>query len=188
MTVRTATIDMLGFLLLMFLARCCAASSSDIMRSGCDVAVSKCEPVQTKDCFGALLPYRRTAPGVFTGNVTDQKDVQASLQLWKALRTIPQCWEVIQPLLCSVYLPRCKNDASLNLSLVQKPSREQCDIVQTRCRIVELYGGWPEFLKCDKEHFSKGCLVSMINVSMCLYRLIYFHAVYAQNCFYIFGT
>jgi len=152
---------MFTVLLLTFLWRFSAASSSDIVRSGCDVAVPKCEPVQSKDCFGALLPYRRTAAGTFTGDVAHQKDVQTSLQQWSALRTVPQCWEVIQPLLCSVYLPRCKFDNVSNVSLVQKPSREQCDIVQTRCRIVEMYGGWPEFLKCDQKHFSKGCLVSM---------------------------
>jgi len=158
---------MLSFLLLAVFGRFCAAGSSGIMRSGCDIAVPKCEPLQTKDCFGGVLPYRRTAAGVFTDDVAHQKDVQASLHLWRALRTVPQCWEVIQPLLCSVYLPPCKVDGNLNLSLVQKPSREQCDIVQTRCRIVELYGGWPEFLKCDQKHFSKGCLVSM-NDAQCL--------------------
>jgi len=159
---------MFSFLFLALFGRLCAASSSDIMRSGCEMAVPKCEPVQTKDCFGALLPYQRTAAGVFTGDVARQKDVQASLRMWTALRTVPQCWEVIQPLLCSVYLPRCKVDQSSNLSLVQKPSREQCDIVQTRCRIVELYGGWPEFLKCDRPHFSKGCLVSIHTLTVSL--------------------
>jgi len=152
---------MFCFLLLAYLGRFCAGSSSDIVRSGCEVAVPKCDLLQCKDCFGALLPYRRTASGAFTGAITHKKDVQASLRQWSALRTVPQCWEVIQPLLCSVYLPPCKVDSTSNMSLVQKPSREQCDIVQTRCRIVEMYGGWPEFLKCDQKHFSKGCLVSM---------------------------
>lgn len=162
---RTVIISMFSFLLFAVLGRLCAASSSDIVRSGCDVAVPKCEPLETKDCFGALLPYQRTAAGVFTHDIATQNDVQANLRLWKALRTVPQCWEVIQPLLCSVYLPRCKVDGTSNMSLVQKPSREQCDIVQTRCRIVELYGGWPEFLKCDQNHFSKGCLVSISDVT-----------------------
>jgi len=159
---RLHTFGMFSILLcLAFLGRCCSDGSSDIGRSGCNVAVPECESLQSKNCFGASLPYRRTAPGAFTGDVTLQKDVQASLRQWSALRTVPQCWEVIQPLLCSVYLPPCKVDGTSNMSLVQKPSREQCDIVQTRCRIVEMYGGWPEFLKCDQKHFSKGCLVSM---------------------------
>jgi len=152
---------MFHILFLAFLGRCCAASSSDIARSGCDVVVPKCEPLQSKDCFGASLPYQRTAPGAFTGGITHQKDAQASLRQWGALHTVPQCWEVIQPLLCSLYMPPCKVDSTSNMSLVQKPSREQCDIVQTRCRIVEMYGGWPEFIKCDQKHFSKGCLVSV---------------------------
>ena len=153
--------NMFIIFLLAFLGKFFTIDSSDLMHSGCDVIVPKCEPIQTKECFGALLPYWRTAAGIFTGDVVDQKDVQASLRLWKGLQAVPQCWEVIHPLLCSVYLPRCKVDSTLNLSLVQKPSREQCDIVQTRCRIVELYGGWPEFLKCDQKHFSNGCLVSI---------------------------
>jgi len=155
------TVSMFHILFLAFLGRCCAASSSDIARSGCDVVVPKCEPLQSKDCFGASLPYQRTAPGAFTGGITHQKDAQASLRQWGALHTVPQCWEVIQPLLCSLYMPPCKVDSTSNMSLVQKPSREQCDIVQTRCRIVEMYGGWPEFIKCDQKHFSKGCLVSV---------------------------
>ena len=170
---------MFSLLLLAFFGRFCAAGSSDIMRSGCDMVVPKCEPLQAKDCFGALMPYRRTAAGAFTGDTAHQKDVQASLRLWRALRTVPQCWEVLQPLLCSVYLPRCKFDGTSNLSLVQKPSREQCDIVQTRCRIVELYGGWPEFLKCSQKHFSKGCLVSMMLLSVVMVVLLLFTICFA---------
>lgn len=157
---------MLNFLILAFLVWFRAVESSDIMRSACEISVTKCEHVQNKDCFGASLPYQQTAPGAFTGDVVRQNEIRARLQLWSALRRVPQCWEVIQLLLCSVYLPRCKFDGMANVSLVQKPSRELCDLVQTRCRIVELYGGWPEFLKCHQKHFSKGCLVSMNDIAV----------------------
>jgi len=152
---------MVGLLLLALLGICRRAWSSDIIRSGCDVEVPKCEYLQSKDCIGAVLPYRRTAPGVFTGDIVLQQDILANLRLWRALRAVPQCWEVVQPLLCSVYLPQCKVDVMSNRSVVQMPSREQCEIVRTRCRIVELYGGWPQFLKCEQRHFSNGCLVSI---------------------------
>jgi len=157
---------MFSFLLLAIVGRLCAAGSSDIMRSGCETAVPKCEFLQGKDCIGGVLPYRRTAPGAFTGDIVHQQHIQASLRQWRALRTIPQCWEVVQPLLCSVYLPPCKVDGTSNMSLVQRPSREQCDIARTRCRIVDLYGGWPDFLKCDQKHFSNGCRVSMNDIAV----------------------
>jgi len=130
------------------------------------MAVPKCEILQSKYCIGAVLPYRRTAPGAFTGDVVHQQDINASLRQWSALRNVPQCWEVVQPLLCSVYLPLCKLDGISNVSLVQRPSREQCETAQTRCRIVDLYGGWPNFLHCDQKHFSDGCLVSMNHVAV----------------------
>jgi len=168
-TLLTEIADMFGFLFLALLGRQCVASSSDIMRSGCEMAVPKCELLDSKDCIGAMLPYRRTVPGAFTGDVVHQQDIQASLRQWRALRTVPQCWEVVQPLLCSVYLPLCKFDGTSNMSLVQRPSREQCDIARTRCRIVDLYGGWPDFLKCDQTHFSNGCLVSMNNIAVISY-------------------
>jgi len=171
------------FLLLAVLGRNCASSSSEIMRSSCEMAVPKCEFLQSKDCVGAVLPYRRTAPGAFTGDIVHQQDIQSSLQLWKALRTVPHCWEVVQPLLCSVYLPLCKVDDTSNLSLVQRPSREQCDIARTRCRIVDLYGGWPDFLKCNQNHFSNGCLVSMNDTGVVL-NYNRFHALYVFSYLY----
>ena len=178
---------MLSFLLFVVLGRYCAASSSDIMRSGCELAVPKCEYLQSKDCIGAMLPYRRTAPGAFTGDIVRQQDIQASLRLWRALRTVPQCWEVVQPLLCSVYLPPCKVDGTSNTSLVQRPSREQCDIARTRCRIVDLYGGWPDFLKCDQNQFSNGCLVSMIDSIGVVSEDNVFHSPFGFICLYNFS-
>jgi len=152
---------MYGFMFFVLLGSLFATSSSDSMRSNCERTIQKCEALSSKHCFGAMLPYRRTAPGAFSTDIVSGQDVEVSLRQWSALRTVPQCWEVLQPLLCSVYYPRCKSDVTSNTSLVQKPSREQCDIARTRCRIVELYGGWPEFLKCDRKHFSTGCLVSL---------------------------
>jgi hypothetical protein len=43
---------------------------------------------------------------------------------------------------------------------VQLPGRELCDLVQTPCRVVAAYAGWPEYLKCNESsHFSRGCSV-----------------------------
>jgi hypothetical protein len=42
-----------------------------------------------------------------------QSDVRDRLVQWSGLRFVPKCWEVVQPLLCSVYLPKCVNDTEI---------------------------------------------------------------------------
>jgi hypothetical protein len=41
-----------------------------------------------------------------------QSDVLADLEVWKQLQGVPECWNVIQAHLCSVYLPKCDNDVA----------------------------------------------------------------------------
>jgi len=137
-------------------------------RSDCFQNIPSCVPLSGSECFGVSLPYQYAAPGSFAPQVASIVNVSAQFQLWSALRNVPQCWEVIQPLLCAVYLPRCQTTAasttagnvtSVGMTVVQLPSRELCDVVQTPCRVIELYGGWPDYLRCDQAHFNKGCSV-----------------------------
>ncbi|EDO45534.1 predicted protein, partial [Nematostella vectensis] len=60
------------------------------------------------------------------------------------LKFLPKCWEVLQPFLCQIYKPKCKNGS------VELPCREQCFATRKPCSVVESYRRWPEFLRCDK--------------------------------------
>jgi Fz domain len=140
-----------------------------VHRPDCFQSVATCVPLVGSECFGASLPYHYSAPGSFVPEIANLTNVSEHLKLWSALRSVPQCWEVIQPLLCAVYIPRCQimtvstsghNVSTGGMTMVQMPSRELCEVVQTPCRVIELYGGWPSYLRCDRPHFNKGCSVS----------------------------
>lgn len=48
---------------------------------------------------------------VLANDSHSQKEVHEKLAQWRGLQYVPKCWEVVQPLLCSVYLPKCTNDS-----------------------------------------------------------------------------
>ena len=103
---------------------------------------AKCEELtKNATCFGTTLPYSSISYS-FTGlqNIWNIKD---RLKDWEALKAVPKCWAVIQPLLCSVYLPKCENGK------VSKVPHQLCRVVQNPCRIVEYVQEWPTFLQCD---------------------------------------
>lgn len=52
-----------------------------------------------------------------------QSDVWRRLAQWSGLRFAPRCWEVVQPLLCAIYLPKCSTEG--NYSVVELPG--ECD-------------------------------------------------------------
>ena len=105
-------------------------------------------------CLSTPLPYSSTSL-IFATDSNNVNEMMTKLQEWSGLRHVPECWAVIQPLLCSVYMPRCYNGS------VEMPSRELCQRTREPCKIVEdYYKGWPEFMKCDADHFQQGCVVS----------------------------
>ena len=65
------------------------------------------------------------------------------MHLFQGLRHIPKCWAVVQPFLCSLYMPKCTNDT------VELPSQEMCKMVAGPCRILFNHTIWPNFIKCD---------------------------------------
>lgn len=69
------------------------------------------------------------------------------------LRNAPRCWDVIQPLLCAVYMPKCEDGQ------VELPSQTLCQATRAPCTIVERERGWPDFLKCTPDRFPEGCPV-----------------------------
>ncbi|XP_070533789.1 protein smoothened-like [Ptychodera flava] len=109
-----------------------------------------CEPLATDSCLGTRLSHSHTSTILANDSVT-QDDVREKLALWKGLKNVPRCWEVIQPLLCAVYMPKCEN------GFVELPSMDICSVTRGPCKIVEIDRGWPSFLRCDESHFQEGC-------------------------------
>lgn len=110
-------------------------------------------------CLGASLSavsgFTHTST-VFANDSSTLDEVTEKLKLWSGLKAAPKCWEVIQPFLCSVYMPRC-NSTDLT---VERPSRELCLKTRTPCDIVRKISGWPFFLDCNQlDIFSANCTV-----------------------------
>ncbi|XP_035659548.1 smoothened homolog, partial [Branchiostoma floridae] len=112
---------------------------------------AKCELLEYSSCLGSTLTYQFTST-VLANDSTNQGDAHGKLVLWTGLKNVPRCWEVIQPLLCSVYMPKCEN------GYVELPSYEMCAVTRGPCKIVEEEQGWPAFLQCqDNNQFIRGC-------------------------------
>ncbi|XP_019364887.1 PREDICTED: smoothened homolog, partial [Gavialis gangeticus] len=77
---------------------------------------------------------------------------------WAGLRNAPRCWDVIQPLLCAVYMPKCEDGK------VELPSQTLCQATRGPCTIVERERGWPDFLKCGLDRFPEGCPNEVQNI------------------------
>lgn len=67
------------------------------------------------------------------------------MHLLQSLRYIPKCWAVVQPFLCSLYMPKCTNDT------VDLPLYERCVMVSTACRLVLNHTIWPHFIDCEDQ-------------------------------------
>ena len=98
---------------------------------------------QNATCFDTSLPYNSVS-FAFSGaqNVWNTK---IQLDKWVALKSVPKCWAVVQPLLCAVYFPKCENGQ------ISKVSHQLCKVAQNPCRIVtnDKEKGWPPFLHCN---------------------------------------
>ncbi|KAK7076484.1 hypothetical protein SK128_007506 [Halocaridina rubra] len=105
---------------------------------------AQCEPLEDTTCLGVQLPYTYTSLAL-TG-FPNQRTAREHLESWTALRNIPRCWAVVQPLLCAIFFPRCDG-----MSL-QLPSQEMCIITRGPCRLVENVRGWPDYLKCREDY------------------------------------
>ncbi|GBN60527.1 Smoothened, partial [Araneus ventricosus] len=109
------------------------------------------ESNQNLTCFGTELPYSVTSLALAEDSES-LFDVQDNLALWQGLRSIPRCWAVVQPLLCSVYMPKCENGS------ISLPSQEMCRITRGPCKAVEKKHSWPSFLRCEnKKLFPPRC-------------------------------
>uniref|UniRef100_A0A1B6DDX7 Protein smoothened n=1 Tax=Clastoptera arizonana TaxID=38151 RepID=A0A1B6DDX7_9HEMI len=103
-------------------------------------------------CLGAKLPYNYTSLDLVPG-FSSVEEVQEYLQVFKGLSELPKCWAIMQPFLCSLYLPKCENGT------VQLPTQEMCKMVMHSCRIIAIERGWTALLKCDNQtEFPRGCM------------------------------
>nr|XP_060632351.1 protein smoothened [Anolis sagrei ordinatus] len=109
-----------------------------------------CEPLEQSLCLGSPLPYAATSTLLAEDSAT-QAEARHKLLLWSGLRNAPRCWDVIQPLLCAVYMPKCEGGK------VELPSQTLCQATRGPCTIVERERGWPDFLKCSTDRFPEGC-------------------------------
>ncbi|XP_033361321.1 protein smoothened isoform X2 [Bombus vosnesenskii] len=103
---------------------------------------AKCVEMQRSTCMGTRLSYTTTTLDLIPERVT-QDIVEEKLHVLQALRHMPKCWAVVQPFLCSIFMPKCINDT------VDLPSQEMCKMVSGPCRIVFNHTIWPSFVKCE---------------------------------------
>ncbi|CAG2254965.1 SMO [Mytilus edulis] len=104
----------------------------------------------TTTCLGVTLTFTNTSLEFIDSSTLSS--VNEKLKLWEGLKYVPECWSLVQPFLCSVYLPKCDGGQ------VELPSKELCKKIKSPCKIVEIYhGAWPDFLDCDESHFETGC-------------------------------
>ncbi|XP_006031916.1 smoothened homolog isoform X1 [Alligator sinensis] len=119
--------------------------------------VAPCERLHYNACLGSALPYATTST-LLAGDSGSQEEAHGKLLLWSGLRNAPRCWDVIQPLLCAVYMPKCEDGK------VELPSQTLCQATRGPCTIVERERGWPDFLKCGLDRFPEGCPNEVQNI------------------------
>ncbi|XP_011339232.2 protein smoothened isoform X3 [Ooceraea biroi] len=103
---------------------------------------AKCIPLHKNSCMGTKLPYSTTTLNLIPESVT-QDIIEERLYLLQALKHVPKCWAVVQPFLCSIFMPKCVNNT------VELPSQEMCKMVSGPCRLLLNHTIWPSFAKCD---------------------------------------
>ncbi|KMQ88927.1 protein smoothened [Lasius niger] len=103
---------------------------------------AKCVPLHKGTCMGTKLPYSSTTLDLIPERVT-QDIIEERLYLLQALKHVPKCWAVVQPFLCSIFMPKCVNNT------VELPSQEMCKMVSGPCRMLINHTIWPSFAKCD---------------------------------------
>ncbi|XP_039201652.1 smoothened homolog [Crotalus tigris] len=133
-----------------------AASLNGSSEDRCKRA-APCEALRESACLGSPLPYAATST-LLAGDSSSQAEAHDKLLLWSGLRNAPRCWDVIQPLLCAVYMPKCEDGK------VELPSQTLCQATRGPCTIVERERGWPDFLKCTTDRFPEGCPNEVQNI------------------------
>ncbi|PZC78901.1 protein smoothened isoform X2 [Helicoverpa armigera] len=114
---------------------------------------AQCEPLNKTNCLGTRLPYDKTS--IHLTLHENQYQIQTQLELYRELINVPNCWAVIQPLLCSTFMPKCER--ILGQDMVYLPSYEMCKITMEPCSILYNTSYFPSFLKCNVTLFPSRC-------------------------------
>ncbi|XP_063537085.1 protein smoothened isoform X2 [Cydia strobilella] len=117
------------------------------------VRQAKCEQLINRTCLGVELPYDQTS--VHLTFFHTQQEIQNQLQLYTHLINVPKCWAVIQPFLCSTFMPKCEN--VLGKDMVYLPSFEMCNVTMEHCAILYNTSYFPSYLKCNETLFPAKC-------------------------------
>ena len=112
---------------------------------------TSCEPVNTTFCLTSKITFSHTST-LFTN--LSQSEAENHLSIWSQLKRVPECWAVVQPFLCSVYLPKC----NVATQQVERPNYGLCERIQSACGVVKEYNGqWLAILQCDQWYFAESC-------------------------------
>ncbi|XP_022822897.1 protein smoothened-like isoform X2 [Spodoptera litura] len=117
------------------------------------VREAPCESLNKTTCLGTKLPYDKTS--VRLTFYENQYQIQTQLDLYRELINVPNCWAVIQPLLCATFMPKCEK--ILGKDMVFLPSYEMCKITMEPCSILYNTSYFPSFLKCNETLFPPNC-------------------------------
>ena len=139
--------------------------------------VADCLPIgEDNICLGGKVKYTQTSLDIV--NSSTLRSQQDHLRMWESLQSVPRCWDVLYPLLCAVYMPKCEQ------SQLEMYRRDMCENVKRQCGIVEeiIDGGWPEFLECNQPYFSTGadCTVSCYYYICIISHLLEFSSFFSS--------
>jgi smoothened protein len=116
-------------------------------QNGCSRPVRTCLTLSNSTCLDSPLDYSSSSFAL--ANLTKEWEARIELKRWSVLKAAPKCWEKVQPLLCSVLMPRCYQDGDKSFK-VELASKQLCELTRGPCRIVEEeLGGWPDYFKCE---------------------------------------
>ncbi|XP_018796507.1 PREDICTED: protein smoothened [Bactrocera latifrons] len=124
----------------------------DMQHTQC-VRHGRCERLVNNTCFGANITYSLTSLDLT--DYQNQDQMLKHLSNYRALRNVPKCWAVIQPFLCSVFMPKCEQINGKDM--VYLPSVEMCRKTWEPCRILYNSSYFPEFLRCNETLFPPKC-------------------------------
>ena len=83
--------------------RCYQSLNSTSLMSNSSAGL--CTNLTVPLCLNTRLSFTHTSVDL-AGDSATLDEVYRKLELWSGLQNVPQCWAVVQPFLCSVYLPK----------------------------------------------------------------------------------
>ncbi|CAD6999496.1 unnamed protein product [Ceratitis capitata] len=124
----------------------------DMQHTQC-VRHGRCEKLINSTCLGTKIPYILTSLDLT--DYQSQEQMLKHIGFYRALRNVPKCWAVIQPFLCSVFMPKCEQINGKDM--VYLPSVEMCRKTLEPCRLLYNTSYFPEFLRCNETLFPPKC-------------------------------